>query len=205
MPQPTYILFAGVNGAGKSTLYRSGLWQASSDEAGFARINSDEIVVSHGWDPSDQLAQIRAGKEALAKMEQLIEGGQSFNRETTLSGRTIMKSIKRTRALGYRVVMHYVGVEDVSIALERIAHRVSRGGHNIAQEDVLRRAMSSEKNLLESIGLCDEVSLFDNTEALRFVARFRAGSLSYYDDFPLVEWVDRVVHAAASQTAARKM
>lgn len=194
--RPVYVLFAGINGAGKSTLYRSGLWPHAQSLAGIARINSDEIVAAHGWDPADQRAQIRAGREAIRRMEGHLERRESFDRETTLAGSTIMKSIARAKGLGYEVVLNYVGVEEPGIALKRIAHRVETGGHDIPAEDVLRRAVSSRKNLLRALPLCDEAYLFDNSSALRLVAASSAGKLAFYDDFPRVAWIDEVVRTA---------
>ena len=50
MDRPRYILFAGVNGAGKSTLFKSGLWDRTSVSEAMPRVNSDEILASHGWE-----------------------------------------------------------------------------------------------------------------------------------------------------------
>lgn len=186
---PRYIIFAGVNGAGKSTLFRSGMWMHERGDEGMPRVNSDEILVSHGWDWSDELAQLRAGREAVRMLDVLMEEGQSFNQETTLSGRTIMRRIERAVSLGYRVVMHYVGVEEPRIATERIAHRVTTGGHDIAPDIVTRRFDSSMRNLEHAVRLCDEVYVFDNSRELSLAAEFARGELVYLSDFPRVSWL----------------
>lgn len=191
--QPTYLLFAGINGAGKSTLYRSGLWEHSDALAALPRVNSDEILLAHDWDPADPKAQMRAGKEAVRRIEGFFDAQESFNQETTLSGRSIMRNIEKARALGYCIIMNYVGLEDPRTAIERVAYRVSRGGHAVSDKDILRRARTSSVNLLQAIDLCDEVRLFDNTESLRLVACFSSGILVQYVDFPQTEWADTVI------------
>lgn len=186
---PRYILFAGINGAGKSTLFRSGIWPHKPDDETIARINSDEILVEHGWDPADRRAQIRATKEAIRRMQGLFARRESFNLETMLSGSTIMRSIRNARLLGYEVALHYIGLEEPRLALERIANRVKRGGHAIPHEDVLRRAASSGKNLREALPLCNETYLYDNTEALRLVAGFSLGKPVVLDEHAEPEWI----------------
>jgi len=83
-------LFAqlGVNGAGKSTLYQS---LPSLQE--MERVNTDELVRAFGnWRNSSDV--LRAGKIAIRKIHQYISGGVTFNQETTLCGRSILKYIE---------------------------------------------------------------------------------------------------------------
>lgn len=187
--RPRYVLFAGVNGAGKSTLFRSGLWHASEGDAQLSRVNSDEILAAHGWDWADGLAQLRAGKEAVHMMKSFIAQHVSFNQETTLAGKSIVREVQRAAKLGYQIVVHYVGVESPDIAINRIAHRVATGGHDIAPEDVSRRYTASLRNLASVIHCADQVFLFDNTRELVSIAAFSRGELAWFTDFPRVEWI----------------
>lgn len=187
--KPRYILFAGVNGAGKSTLFRSGLWHAGEGDAQLPRVNSDEILSAHGWDWADGLAQLRAGKEAVRMMKSFIEQRASFNQETTLAGKSIVREIQRAAKTGYEIVVHYVGVESPDIAISRIAHRVMTGGHDIAPEDVSKRYTASQQNLVSVVRFADQVFLFDNTRELVLTAAFSKGELTWIDDFPGVKWV----------------
>lgn len=109
-----YILYAGVNGAGKSTLYQTN--HAPTD---IYRINTDEILKEFGdWrNPADLM---KAGKIAVQRLNEYFQDGVSFNRETTLCGHTIFKSIQRAKAEGYVIEMHYVGIESAEIAKQRI-------------------------------------------------------------------------------------
>ena len=92
-----YILIAGVNGAGKSTLYH-----ILDELQEIPRINTDDIVSSFGrWDnPSDV---IKAGKIAVKKIDEYFKEGCSFNQETTLCGRSIIKNINKAKELGYSI------------------------------------------------------------------------------------------------------
>lgn len=190
---PRYIVFAGVNGAGKSTLFRSGMWSSRSGDMDLPRVNSDEILVAHGWDWRDEKAQIRAGKEAVRMMDGYLASGVSFNQETTLSGRTILRRIRQAVRSGYSVTMHYIGVESPDIANERIRNRVSRGGHAIPTETVERRFRSSLSNLVQAVPLCEDLYVFDNTDELKMVACFDRGELVHHLKFPHYSWLEGVL------------
>lgn len=140
-----YILYAGVNGAGKSTLYQTTKYKDS-----MPRINTDEILRTIGeWNKTSDI--IAVGKIAVKKLSQYMDAGITFNQETTLCGNAIFKNIKMAKERGYIVEMHYVGLASVDLAKERIARRVSMGGHGIPDKDVERRYENSFENLAKII------------------------------------------------------
>ena len=164
-----YVIIGGVNGAGKSTLYLT-----LSNLKNMPRVNVDEIVKSSGdWrNPSDVM---RAGKIAVKLISQYFEEGLSFNQESTLCGRTIIKNIRRARQLGYVIELHYVGVNSVEIAKRRVAERVHKGGHGIPEKDIEKRYKESFKNLKLIMDRCNLVVFYDNTEEFRRFAIYKDG------------------------------
>ena len=187
--RPWYLLFAGVNGAGKSTLFHSNLWALSDMPRSVERVNADEILVEQGGDWRKQADQIRAGREAIRRIRAYLFSGTSFNQESTLSGKTVLHTIQEARDLGYRVLMHYVGVQSPQIANARIAHRLDVGGHSIAEDVVERRWQRSMDNFVRAASICDEVLVFDNTWQMRLVARLKHGILaSEYPCDPNITW-----------------
>ena len=166
-----YIIYAGVNGAGKSTLYRTTHYQDQ-----MPRVNTDEILKEFGdWRNTADL--YKAGKIAVSLLKRYLEEGVTFNQETTLCGHSILNSIAKAKEAGYVIEMHYVGLDSAEIAKARIAERVSMGGHGIPDKDVEKRYIESFVNLRKVIGLCDLVSLYDNTETFRRFAIFRNGKI----------------------------
>ena len=156
-----YILLAGVNGAGKSTLF-----QTKSELQNMLRINTDEILRQFGdWRNVDDL--MKAGKIAVRRLNEYLDGGFSFNQETTLCGKSIFRTIEKARQCGYSIEMHYVGVDCVEIAKKRVAYRVEHGGHGIPEQYIERRYIESLENLPRVLRLCDLASLYDNTEYFR--------------------------------------
>lgn len=179
-PRPQYVVFAGVNGAGKSTLYRSGLWRRSSEDDTLKRINPDELLKEAGDSPFSLKAQIRAGKKALDLIDECLEKRESFNQETTLTGRAALMRLRRAHEAGYEIRLHYIGVQSPDIAIERIRHRANIGGHFVKEEDVLRRFESSLANFARCLDVCDEVRVYDNTEELTRIAAWKQGTLCWW-------------------------
>lgn len=166
-----YILIAGVNGAGKSTLY-----ETLDELKEMPRINTDEIVKELG-DWKDMSILITAGKKAVKLLNQYLMEGISFNQETTLCGKSILRNIKKAKELGYCIELHYVGVDSVEIAKERVKSRVSKGGHGIPEEDIEKRYIETLHNLKEILKDCDLAAFYDNTEEFRRFAIFRNGKV----------------------------
>ena len=145
-----YILIAGVNGAGKSTLYQT--------------------------NPALQDV-FKAGTIAVQKINQYFSEQVTFNQETTLCGNSVLKYIQKAKEQGYVIEIHYVGVESVDIAKERVKHRVLTGGHGIEERDIERRYYESFKQINKIIDKCDLIAFYDNTQAFRRFAIFQHGKV----------------------------
>ena len=157
-----YILYAGVNGAGKSTLYQNTM----------PRVNTDEILREFGdWRNTADL--MKAGKIAIERLNAYLQAGITFNQETTLCGHTILRTICRAKQSGYGIELHYVGVDSVDIAKERVLMRVKQGGHGISETDIIKRYTETFNNLKIVLPECNLVSLYDNTTDFRRFAIYK--------------------------------
>ena len=112
---------------------------------------------------------IKAGKIAVARLNDYLSRGVAFNQETTLCGHSVIKTIQRAKEAGYMLEMHYVGVDSSQTAKLRIAQRVKMGGHGIPDQDVDRRYEESLRNLKRVLGL------YDNTAQFRRFAIYKNG------------------------------
>lgn len=171
-----YIIYAGVNGSGKSTLYNL------QDKKIINRVNSDEILAASGKNWRDKNSAIYAMRQSIVLIKTFLSRNVSFCQETTLTGKTIFRNIAEAKDRGYKIIMHYVGVESVDISLERVAERVRRGGHGIPEEDIRRRFNISLLNLKRAVELCDEISVYDNTEFFKPIAFFQNGKMISRND-----------------------
>ncbi len=132
---PTAILLAGPNGAGKTT-FASLFLRDEADPPVF--LNADEIA--RGLQaPSTAARDMAAGRLLLERLDAAVLRRQSFIVETTLSTRLYVRRIEGWREAGYTVGLIYIRLPSVSDSLARVRLRASRGGHDIAREDVLRR------------------------------------------------------------------
>ena len=171
-----FYIFAGVNGSGKSTLYKTNF--LNKDIKNSIRINTDEIVYSFGsWKNSTD--QIKAAKIAIQLRNKCFLEEKSFNEETTLTGRSILKIIDKAKNLDYKIHLYYIGIDNPEIAKERVKNRIARGGHGISSNLIEKRYYESLQNLEKIIYQCDSIEIYDNSK--KFIRIF------YYEDNQVFE------------------
>lgn len=97
--------------------------------------------------------------------EEYLQKRISFVVETTLSGGTYLRMMREAKCLGYRTRLFYIGTESIEINLERVKQRVSKGGHDVPEEDQLRRYPRSLRNLPLALDIADEALIADNSQS----------------------------------------
>lgn len=104
----------------------------------FEFLNADEIA--RGLSPfNPSTSAITAGRIMIEAIDKLVDAGESFAFETTCAGQRQARLLQRCRDAGYRVIFLYLWLPSPQAAIERVAQRVSRGGHNIPAEVIVRR------------------------------------------------------------------
>ena len=148
---PKLLCICGPNGAGKSTFSRA------------IAMRENVLVIDPDKLAAEGLSPIAAGKAAARMARLFLQEGVSFARESTLTSQfdfTLMEEAKRR---GYEVELVYIRLASVALALERVAARVARGGHNVPPQDVMRRFSRSLENLPKAVSLADKVTILDNS------------------------------------------
>lgn len=157
---PEITVLAGVNGAGKSSV-----GGAELRAAGAEYFNPDELA--RRLRDQNGLPQQQANAEAWAygksRLEAAIAAGKDFTFESTLGGQTITDILVQAAAKGYRLHVWFVGLESVELHIERVAARVSKGGHPISDADIRRRWIGSRRNLIRLLPHVHELRVFDNS------------------------------------------
>jgi predicted ABC-type ATPase len=125
-------------------------------------INADLIAAGLSpLAPEQQL--VAASRLFLAEIENCITTKADFAFETTLSGRSYLKLIKRLQTEGWRVELIYLALPSAEMSRMRVAERVLHGGHNIPVDDIVRRFPRSLYNLLHLFApLVNETRCFMN-------------------------------------------
>jgi len=162
-PAPKSIfIIGGPNGAGKTT-YAKRFLPSVMDHPIF--LNADEIARELNPEAVEKVA-LEAGRRMLIRIGELVEQGESFAFETTLSGRGYAKRIEAWRAVGYEVYLTFLSLPSAEAAKERVRLRVAQGGHNIPP-DVIERRFSAGINNLNGLykSLVSGWALYDNSGA----------------------------------------
>lgn len=170
----TYTIIGGVNGTGKSSF--TGVLKTQTTNLGVI-IDVDKLTVQHGGDP------LKGGRIAIERMEDCLAKGICFTQETTLSGHRTAKTAARARELDYYIRLYYIGLDTSGESIKRIANRVSKGGHNISSDDVLRRFANRWDDVAAVLPYCDEAHFFDNDNGFIEVAEYRNGELIKKGDY----------------------
>ena len=160
MSKQLYII-AGCNGAGKTTASFTILPEVLNCKE---FINADEIA--KGLSPfQPESVAMQAGRIMLARMDELLQKGETFAFETTLATKSYKQKIEWAQANGYEVTLLFFWLDSPNMAKKRVAQRVAEGGHSIPSETIERRYHNGITNLfaiyIDMVNIC---YIFDNSE-----------------------------------------
>ena len=99
--------------------------------------------------------------------------------------------LKDAASRGYSVVLCFIGIGDADRSGERVAMRVSQGGHDVPTEKLAARFPRTMANLKLAIRELPTVVIFDNDDIatpFRLVALFQNGRRTY-SALPAPGWV----------------
>ena len=155
-----YII-AGCNGAGKTTASFTILPEVLNCKE---FVNADEIA--KGLSPfQPENVAMQAGRIMLARMDELLQKGETFAFETTLATKSYKQKIEWAQANGYEVTLLFFWLDSPNMAKKRVAQRVAEGGHSIPSETIERRYHNGIVNLFAIyIDMVDICYIFDNSE-----------------------------------------
>lgn len=164
---PMLYIIAGPNGAGKTTASMN-ILPSLLDCNEF--VNADEIAKGLSPFKPEEVA-VQAGKLMLERINSLLSQTVSFAIETTLATRSYKKLVEQAQSLGYSVQLLFFWLESPEMACQRVAKRVSEGGHDIPVETIYRRYQLGLDNLFNIfIPIVDYWSLYDNNFDTKLIA-----------------------------------
>jgi predicted ABC-type ATPase len=174
-----YVI-AGPNGAGKTTATFTML-PGVLDWPEF--VNADEIA--RGISPfHPERLGLQAGRLMLLRIHELLERGESFAFETTLSSKSYGPFIQNAQKQGYSVTLLFFYLKSPEIAIERVSLRVREGGHFIPDDVVRRRYESGLRNLFGIfIHAVDSWFVINNSQCdYNVIARGQNGRTTVVDE-----------------------
>lgn len=160
-----YII-SGPNGAGKTTASYTLLPEILRCKE---FVNADEIA--RGLSPfNPESVTIEAGRLMLKRINELLQRNVSFSIETTLSTRSYFRLVEKAHSQGYDVTLLYFWLKSPQQAIERVAERVAKGGHNIPNDTIIRRYWEGLDNLFNIyMPIVDTWILVNNGETPRII------------------------------------
>jgi predicted ABC-type ATPase len=180
--RPLIVAVAGPNGAGKTTFYHAFL-----EPTQLRFVSADVLAEALRLEPYD------AAELANAIRQQLFVERESFIFETVFSDPVGDKLgfLKRAAEEGYTVVLCFIGVSGPDVSEERVAMRVSQGGHDVPTQKLAERFPRTLPNLEAGIRELPNVWVFDNSDLshpFRQVAVFRDGHRAEVHP-PVPDWL----------------
>jgi predicted ABC-type ATPase len=184
--RPVIVALAGPNGAGKSTFYGAHL-----KACGLRFVNAD--VLARELDVDAYLA----ARIASALREKLLEQRESFVFETVFSDpkNDKINFLHRAVEAGYNVILCFIGIADIATSENRVAMRVTQGGHDVPADKLAARFPRTLENLKKSIRTLPHVLVFDNNDLAnpyRQIAIFQNGHAVLLCE-PLPRWMKKVL------------
>ncbi len=167
--RPVLLALAGPNGAGKTTFYHAHL-----RPAGLRFVNADLLARELCLDPCE------AAGVADALRRELVRQRESFVFETVFSDPSgdELAFLREAVNAGYSVVLCFIAIPGPETSEERVAMRVSQGGHDVPTEKLVARFPRTLANLRTALRQIPEVWIFDNSDLrapFRQVAVFQNG------------------------------
>jgi predicted ABC-type ATPase len=180
--RPVIVALAGPNGAGKTTFFHAHL-----QPAGLRFVNAD--VLAHQL----QLEAYAAARLADAVRQELVKQRESFVFETVFSDPAGEKLafLKSSVEAGYNTILCFIGAAGPEVCEQRVAMRVSQGGHDVPTEKLVERFPRILANLQAAVSELPNVLVFDNNNLrmpYRLVAVFESGRLVKLQR-PIPKWL----------------
>ncbi len=128
--------------------------------------------------------------------EQFVDRKISFSFETVFSHPSKINLLKRAQDAGFRTYMYFIATESPIINQNRIADRVSHGGHNVPEEKIYPRYQRCLAQIQVALQYLNRAYFFDNSgENTVYLAEYSKedGFILHSDLFP--QWFNRFVIA----------
>jgi predicted ABC-type ATPase len=180
--RPILAALAGPNGAGKSSFFETHLAAAALNF-----VNADVLAQSLSLDA------YAASRLADDLRRQLLRRRESFVFETVFSDPVGDKVafLKEAESAGYTVVLIFIGIDDPEISSDRVAMRVSQGGHDVPEGKLKERYPRIMANLKRALQEILNVWVYDHSDldaGYRLVATRENGRKVRLHE-PVPEWL----------------
>jgi predicted ABC-type ATPase len=153
----TLSIIAGPNGAGKSTHSKNFLTELGIDAFDFDKefdqrwsvFSYDSLVKQGARDATNDLF--------IAQRESALFTRSNFAFETNYHTEAIIPTVEAFKENGFRVVLHYIFLENIQLSLQRVKQRVRQGGHGVDGNTIQKRFVAGLQLLNTTFQLFDNL------------------------------------------------
>ena len=180
---PEFIVIAGPNGAGKSTTSKNLL-----KPLGIEAFDWDKEFHTRwkafGFDPAViEGIREKVNSDFLDHIEKAFSQRQSVAFETNFHSSYNLDLATNARNRSYRCTLYFLALSDPEIAIDRVAERVKRGGHNVDKSTIHQRFKDGLGLLDEkAINFFDRVFIYNSSSVFKLQLVFENKKLIYKDD-----------------------
>lgn len=192
---PTITMIAGPNGSGKTRLSNSLISRGLISPDTY--INPDHIARSRYGDWDSAEARKKAIAHAAGLIKAHLKSKTSFALETVLSPSGVAL-FNRARRYGFVSHLYFIGTDDPTINIARVASRTRAGGHDIPETTIVRRYHEAMQTLPAAIAAADYAFFYDNSLEDQTMSRLfhtEGGRLTEQFAPILPDWANNVVRA----------
>jgi len=184
--RPLLVAVTGPNGAGKTTFYHAHL-----RPAGLRLVNADVLAAEL------EMEAYAAAAVAGRLRQELLRQRESFVFETVFSDPVgdKLEFLKAAAEQGYTEILCFIGISGPEVSEQRVAMRVTQGGHDVPAEKLITRYPRILANLQAAIRDLPHVWVFDNDDLctpFRKAAVFEQGRATFTHQ-PVPKWLRQVL------------
>lgn len=75
-----------------------------------------------------------------------------------------LELIEEARALGFRIILFHINVDQADLSVARVKERVKEGGHDVPEEKVRARFLRNAQLIRKAVLMADHAFIYDNSE-----------------------------------------
>jgi predicted ABC-type ATPase len=135
----------------------------------YASVNFSELIIyqnhriSLKYFSNDNNTYLAAAISDFLRFK-LIQTNSSFSFESVFSHASKLLELEKAKKAGFKIYFYYITTSNPIINLERIKNRVKSGGHDVPEEKVQKRYVSTMNILFDAVRLVDRAYFFDNSK-----------------------------------------
>jgi predicted ABC-type ATPase len=176
--RPTFWIVAGPNGSGKSSLYGNTDIEAFDQSVWI--INPD--LLTQRIQDVEKLPLAEANVQAVVRIEAWLEASirahQTVGVETVLSTNKYRRLVLEAKRRQFEFRLIFVMLASPDLNVQRVRLRVSKGGHDVAEDKIRTRWTKSLAQLPWFLEQADQAAIFDNSGAVpQLIGRKRRGTI----------------------------